>query len=933
MTGRQAHCIASPQVFCIDLDRKLSAADLEELVSQFQPMPPGWIIESSPNKYHLYWQADKSLPLDFWSSVQLGLAYKAKGDFNLANKTALIRVPGFVRLTKDGKTFLPHFVHNFSNSAAKNTIIRIGIDELKAWNWLPEAMEKGKTAAYEARRNASNLGRRAGEVAKGVGNRDELIAAAKLIGEGGRNSSLYAACRAEVWHTWSTANAADESKLNDAMSSLMELADEVNNSFTVPLSEAEVKEVVKSAVVRGIRALERKEKAEAEQLEALKAEAAAKRAEIPIAVSAETETETVEAAVEGKEAGKVNGKLHVSLDSCGLIPELETGVKTGVDSSYIPDCVLTAANDWVKELLGNEEELKRVVTLLGADMRDGDLKEVSDWVVAEFKRIGTYRLEAPVLFVRGINRQGQAIRYGKCLNKTHWECLVCSVISGIGLAAIGDKELKKLLKKRVKTTIARQIAGMSWAIAISSAQEKRQSADIIVFQNGVLELGRLRGAGGAGGAGRVSEDVVGAGAGAGGTGVPRSEGTGWGSSTARFVRDSAAPLKYSHPIWCYWDNEIAAAWDEVQLSDWVDGEKKVVEEYCPVFWRYMTDWFPNDWETVRILLCYFGYGMTTDYSRMKFVYFYGPTRSGKGSISRLFCGLVGDSNYSSSDYKALEGGFSAANMHDKLLISLEEAEGDWKDTERRMVRLKKYLGGEKLTIERKYCDPIEDFIIGKFILQSNDAPHYVDRGRAISERMLAFGFEHSFSGYSAGIVPPDTAIVRVEGDRVATVAALMWSKYREQVDCFRSDGSRAQEVGNSQVIESLDIVGTVLAKYVEADTNGYISSSGFMELVAHVADNKGVSVKESSNTGLITSILGVYPKAVSLKHLPRPRNNLRGFKGVKFKLERVKEDFPELIELVEQLELDSGRSGIGLNVTASAYEFLLGDLRIEQSKL
>jgi hypothetical protein len=313
------------------------------------------------------------------------------------------------------------------------------------------------------------------------------------------------------------------------------------------------------------------------------------------------------------------------------------------------------------------------------------------------------------------------------------------------------KSLRVKLKDLPKYTEIKQIVEATQRRMLLEPVQKTQSPDIIVYQNGVLDL-------------KCTDP-----------------------NTA-FRYDNEAPLKHSHAVWSYFD---PAMWVRLSghgshlLAEKKQGEhfskmRKFCAETVPVFSRYMTDWFPQDRAAFEVVLRWFGYSFTTDYREQKFFFFYGPTRAGKGSLARLLCGLVGSNNYNSANYAALEEKFQAIGMHDRLVVTMEEVEATPKEHERRLGMLKKYLGGERVMWEAKYRPPFEDSFIGKIIMQSNEALAYEDKGRSVTARMIPLEFQQSFEG--SGAEPPEKAILGAgEGDRLATLAGMMWYRMRRNM--------------------------------------------------------------------------------------------------------------------------------------------------------
>lgn len=58
-------------------------------------LPPDWVVQSSPGRWHAYWRVDKC-PLDQFARAQAALAAKFSGDPSVKDLPRVMRIPGFV---------------------------------------------------------------------------------------------------------------------------------------------------------------------------------------------------------------------------------------------------------------------------------------------------------------------------------------------------------------------------------------------------------------------------------------------------------------------------------------------------------------------------------------------------------------------------------------------------------------------------------------------------------------------------------------------------------------------------------------------------------------------------------------------------------------------------------------------------------------------
>jgi hypothetical protein len=88
LKGRKAENITQVRAVFVDLD----GAPLEPVYRH--SVTPQVIVETSPNKYHAYWQVN-DLPLDHFTGVQLALAERFNGDRSVIDLPRVMRLPGF----------------------------------------------------------------------------------------------------------------------------------------------------------------------------------------------------------------------------------------------------------------------------------------------------------------------------------------------------------------------------------------------------------------------------------------------------------------------------------------------------------------------------------------------------------------------------------------------------------------------------------------------------------------------------------------------------------------------------------------------------------------------------------------------------------------------------------------------------------------------
>lgn len=443
--------------------------------------------------------------------------------------------------------------------------------------------------------------------------------------------------------------------------------------------------------------------------------------------------------------------------------------------------------------------------------------------------------------------------------------------------------------------------------------QKVQSPDIIVFQNGVLNL--------------VEPDC-----------------------SRAFVPDNRAVFKHSHAVWSYFDSELwnlATRADLHLMSEIAPGEhfkavRELVAAEMPEFAKFMKDWFPKDPAAFETVLRWYGYCMTTDTRENKFMFFYGPTRAGKGSVARILHGIIGGSNYAVSNYSAFEDKFQSIGMHDKLVVTMEEVEATPKEHERRMGMLKKFLGGERVVWEQKHARSFEDAFIGKIIMQSNEILAYEDKGRSVTARMIPMEFKESF--FSSGVEAPDKVVLAIPGmgSKIATMAALMWYRMRRarihgafdlKAEPWSVRECKACKSGESSLLLESH---KVLWKYIEEvdqrkfskDAQGKKEQDVF---TGRVIDGKLVRLTRSNLVELTTRVLEAQgrPAKISLNRvlLASIERDFPHCKRVCYRLQKSgKAHYDKIAE--DKLQRERGWSSLWLNIHRLKDDFEGIDLEV-----
>lgn len=115
--GRELANVHAIRCQAIDLDT-LSAEQNYQSATQFNP-PPSFAVQSSPGKFHCYWQTLHHRNVDGFTLIQRKLRTLFDGDKRVTDATRVLRLPGFYHLKEPSN---PHLVTCWSLAGYGNPI-------------------------------------------------------------------------------------------------------------------------------------------------------------------------------------------------------------------------------------------------------------------------------------------------------------------------------------------------------------------------------------------------------------------------------------------------------------------------------------------------------------------------------------------------------------------------------------------------------------------------------------------------------------------------------------------------------------------------------------------------------------------------------------------------------------------------------------------
>lgn len=162
----------------------------------------------------------------------------------------------------------------------------------------------------------------------------------------------------------------------------------------------------------------------------------------------------------------------------------------------------------------------------------------------------------------------------------------------------------------------------------------------------------------------------------------------------------------------------------------------------------VSDIMGGDEDRIRLLQQWFGYNMVADVSQEKLMFFIGPPRSGKGTMTEALKTVLGQEQVAATDMDDMAGSFGYEHLMGKLCVTV----GDLKtsghtNVERALQRLLNITGEDGVTVNMKGKPAIPHVHLScRFTISMNLLPALRDNANAIMPRLSFLRFPNSYVG-------------------------------------------------------------------------------------------------------------------------------------------------------------------------------------------
>lgn len=153
----------------------------------------------------------------------------------------------------------------------------------------------------------------------------------------------------------------------------------------------------------------------------------------------------------------------------------------------------------------------------------------------------------------------------------------------------------------------------------------------------------------------------------------------------------------------------------------------------PVLWKQFLDsiW-PDDPQSQRTLMEYFGYLLSGDTSMQKMLMIVGPPATGKSTIIRVMEHVLGRDNCTSTSMRSMNEDFGLSNLMGKSVAFCPDETFDYRSSALGIDRLRQITGCDTVVVRMMRQGPIPMRLPIRFVFTANETP----RLRGTAEAML-----------------------------------------------------------------------------------------------------------------------------------------------------------------------------------------------------
>jgi putative DNA primase/helicase len=249
--------------------------------------------------------------------------------------------------------------------------------------------------------------------------------------------------------------------------------------------------------------------------------------------------------------------------------------------------------------------------------------------------------------------------------------------------------------------------------------------------------------------------------------------------------------------------------------------------------RFLEDLWGDDHEQIAALQEWFGYVISGRLDLHKIMLLVGPTRAGKGVISRVLSALIGRANVAGPTLSSLHGDFGLAPLIGKPLAVVADARLSGRDSSTVVERLLSVSGEDQLTVNIKYREQWTGKLPSRFMILSNELPRLGDASAAIAGRFVTLLLERSWLGSE------DNSLERVIHGELAGILNWSLEGLARLADRGRFTEAHSTKVAYTALQDLASPVGAFVREMCVAGPDEEIAVDGLWKAWRTWADDNG----------------------------------------------------------------------------------------------
>ena len=255
----------------------------------------------------------------------------------------------------------------------------------------------------------------------------------------------------------------------------------------------------------------------------------------------------------------------------------------------------------------------------------------------------------------------------------------------------------------------------------------------------------------------------------------------------------------------------------------------------PVAWLSFLDSLQLDDDEIELLRQWFGYVISGDMRKHKMMLLLGPTRAGKGVITRTLQRLIGHGNYVSASLDQFAQNFGLQSCIGKSLITIADARFGGQRSKAVIERMLNISGCDDVVADRKNKEPWSGVLPGRIMVVSNELPALTgEASSALAERFIGpIELHRSFLGAEDEMLEE-----RLRGE-LGSIMLWALEGYDDLCERGRFTAPKAALSVRRELAESLSPMVAFLEECCELDENAVTASDELYEAYRRWSDQSG----------------------------------------------------------------------------------------------